>query len=67
MIKKLLQVLKEELMTNSVNNSEKCCGECRYLELIPFDDYRCMNSNSELFHCNCHPKEDVCKEFIEKE
>ena len=67
MIKKFLRMLKEELATNTVNNDERCCGECRYLEMIPFDDYRCLNPNRELFHCNCHPVKDVCKDFKEKE
>jgi hypothetical protein len=67
MIKKLLHTLKKELMNDCDSKSEKNCCDCKYLELIPFDDWRCMNAKSELFHCECNPKEDVCKYFEEKE
>lgn len=67
MIKKLLHMLKTELTNKNSGNCERNCRDCKYLELIPFDDWRCMNVKSELFHCECNPKEDICKDFEEKE
>ncbi len=67
MIKKLLLTLKKELTSNHESKNERNCCNCKYLELIPFDDWRCMNVKSELFHCECNPKEDICKDFEEKE
>ena len=67
MIRKLVQLLKKELTTNHEEACSKNCMTCEYLELIPFDDYRCMNVKSELFHCDINPNEDVCIDYTERE
>ena len=70
MIKRLLQIIREFLRKQRIealDYGEKCCGNCRYMELIPFDDFRCMNVKSEYFHCEVYPHDDVCLEYEEKE
>lgn len=67
MLKKLIQLLKKELTNNHEESCRKDCKNCKYMELIPFDDYRCMNVKSELFHCEVTPNEDVCIYYTERE
>ena len=67
MIKKLLQTLRAELTTKKINKCRKNCCDCKHLEMIPFDDFRCMNPKSEMFHCDVDALEDICKDFEEKE
>lgn len=51
-----------------MQEKEPSCGNCMYYQPIPFAMISiCENKVSELYHCDCHPREDVCFYYEPKE
>ena len=46
--------------------TEPMCETCRYCKEVPFFGMTCMFPDSELYHCEIDPKEDVCTEHKER-
>lgn len=42
------------------------CGQCAWLEEIPFAGFVCQNDSSDFCTCECDPKRDYCEYFKEK-
>lgn len=44
----------------------ECCRLCKYCEEIPFAGFTCFCEQSDYYHCDCDPFEDLCRDFKEK-